>query len=99
MSKQVSSKSINFTLIDSHLNEDAEKSRNQRVADFKHIEIKKSVKEISKVALTLQLGKDLISAHLEHLVYVAEESQKIVIKILSWVHEHRIEDKTIEHYQ
>jgi hypothetical protein len=53
MSKQMPSKSINLALIDTHLNQDAEKSRNQRVANFKDIKVKESIKEICKVSLAL----------------------------------------------
>jgi hypothetical protein len=49
----MSSKSINLALIDTHLNQDAEKSRNQRVANFKDIKVKESIKEICKVSLAL----------------------------------------------
>ncbi len=47
------------------------------------------------MSIWLQLNKDLICSYLKELVDVAEESKRVVIEILSRVHEHGEEDKAI----
>lgn len=81
---------------DLHLYKDNEKSRHECVANLEHIEVKKRIEHICKIAVTLQLCKDLKCANLKKLVDIAEESLEIVIEVLARVHEHGVEDESIE---
>ena len=48
------------------------------------------------MSIWLQLNKDLICSYLKELIDVAEEGKRVVIEILSGVHEHGEEDEAIK---
>lgn len=75
----------------------AEKGRNQVASNENHVKIEDGVESVCKIASALEFDEDLIGSDLEILVDVAEEGHGVILKVLTGVHEHGVEDKAVEH--
>ena len=90
----------NIAFVDFELDQGDEEGGDEGGAHFEHVEVEESIHDLSKRAMDLHLYENLFRAHLEHLVHVVEKGVEVAAEvgfICVRVHQHRVEDESVEH--
>lgn len=69
-------------------------SRDKITANQHHIKIQDPIQQISNITSTFNLNKNLINSILEIIIKIREKTSNKIIKILTRVHQHGVQNKT-----